>query len=225
MTGPMWSTKPLGQPEQPGHFSRMPQPVVLQPGSIERGTNQLRPPDSSVGRLPAIPAGADVGGLLGKWARSIWKSHMGTGHLVSDLAAAPETVAGRLTRARKGLGCVSHRAGLRGCGPLVSEDLMTLPPVISERFTGWRDVSPENIERLTSVDTPAAKQSGSCFRIVVPGGNNPRDVDAGCCPLRPCDGNAQRTQPRSKRPPQSFRTLAANPCQRPVDARGGNPME
>ena len=61
---------------------------------------------------------------------------MGTGHLVSDLAAAPETVAGRLTRARKGLGCVSHRAGLRGCGPLVSEDLMTLPPVISERFAG-----------------------------------------------------------------------------------------
>ena len=61
---------------------------------------------------------------------------------------------------------------------------MTLPPVISERFTGWRDVSPEDIERLTSVDTPAAKQSGPCFRIVVPAGNNPRDGDAGCCPLR-----------------------------------------
>ena len=109
--------------------------------------------------------------------------------------------------------------------PQVSEDLMTLPPVISERFTGWRDVSPEDIERLTSVDTPAAKQSGPCFRIVVPAGNNPRDGDAGCCPLRPCDGNAQRTQPRSKPPPQRFRTLAANSCQRPVDARGGNPIE
>ena len=92
MTGPTWWIQPLRQLEKPGHFSRMPQPVVLQPGPIERGTNQLRPPDSSVGRPPAIPAGADVGGLLAKWARSIWKSHVGAGHLVSGLAAAPETL-------------------------------------------------------------------------------------------------------------------------------------
>ena len=35
MTGPTWWTKPVRQLEKPGHFSRMPQPVVLQPGPLK----------------------------------------------------------------------------------------------------------------------------------------------------------------------------------------------
>ena len=92
----------------PNRWSCNPVPLKEEPISYGLRTVQWEGP-------PAIPAGADVGGLLGKWARSIWKSHIGTGHLVSGLAAAPETLSGLLTRARKGLGWVSHRAGLGGC--------------------------------------------------------------------------------------------------------------
>ena len=87
-------------------------------------------------------------------------------------------------------------------------------------------MSPEDIERLTSVDTPADEEIVSCSRVVVPGRKNPRDVSPPAVALLDVgDGNAQRTQPKSRAPSQSCRTLAANPCQPPVDVRGGNPIE
>ena len=54
----------FGQPDSPGHLSRTIHPVVLHLRPVEIPRHQLQPPDSSVGKRPAIPVGADVGGLL-----------------------------------------------------------------------------------------------------------------------------------------------------------------
>ena len=49
---------------KPGHLRRVILQRNLQLGSLEVSPLQLQIPDSSVGGRPAVPAGADVGGLL-----------------------------------------------------------------------------------------------------------------------------------------------------------------